>query len=153
MGEEAIAFARKAYDIHPKMFAVPLLQISYDMTLLADVLRCFNDGDDHEVIRLQEQAVVFAFRAEGNNSPNVASTKNYLGLSYQKRAMRAENAHDLDRCMVNLELALTNHREAARIYRFLNRPSPTHDSLREVSRVEDDIKRINIAKAAAAGST
>ena len=153
MGEEAIAFARKAYDLHPKLFAVPLLQISYDMTLLADVLRCFNDGDDHEIIRLQEQSVVFAFRAEGSSSPNVASTKNYLGLSYQKRAMRAENANDLDRCMTNLELALSQHREAARIFRAINRPSATHDSLREVGRVEEDIRRVGIARAAAAGST
>ena len=153
VGVEAIAFARKAFDLHPKLLAVPLIQVSYDMTLLADVLRCFDDGDDHEILRLQEQAVVIATRAEGSSSPNVASTKNYLGSSYQKRAMRAENANDLDRCMTNLELALFQHRDAARIFRAINRPSATHDSLREVARVEEDIRRIGIAKAAAAGST
>ena len=105
-GEEAIALARKALEIHTQLHGPESACVAHDMRGLADALNVFNDVDDDEILRLYEQANTITSRLEGSLSMNVALGEKNLGVSYYNRALMAHTANDLDRCMANLELAL-----------------------------------------------
>ena len=148
-GEEAIALARKALEIHTQLHGTESAHVALDMCGLAGVLNYFNDVDDDEVLRLYEQANAITSRLEGSSSVNVAVGENNLGIAYYKRAKRAHAANDLDRFMANMELALPHYREAARIYRAVNHIDAADRSLRLAVEIEENMRQIGIAKAAA----
>ena len=149
-GEEAIALARKAFEIHTQLHGTESDKVACDMGALADILDYFNDVDDDEVLRLYEQSKAIYRRVEGSSSLNVAAGERNFGNAYSKRAYRAMAANDLDRCVVNLELALQHLREAARIYRDINHMDKAVESLCQVAKVEDGIRNVEIARAAVA---
>ena len=146
-GEEAIALARKALEIHTQLHGIESSEAAAAMTVLADVLNHFNDVDDNEVLRLHEQAIAIYRRVDGSSSVNVAVGENNLGVAYHKRAVRAASANDLDRCMANEELALSRYREAARIYRAVNHVDLADNAQRSVVNAEERIRQIGITKA------
>ena len=150
-GEEAIALARKALEIDTQLHGIESERVAGDMTTLADALSVFNNVDDDEILRLHKQANAIVSRLEGNSSVNVAVSEECLGCAYDKRAIRAQAANDLDRCMANLELALPHYREAARIFRVINFVDDSLLALRSVVEVEDNIRQIRIAQARAFG--
>ena len=148
-GEEAIALARKALEIHTQLHGAESARVALDMCGLADVLGYFNDVDDDEILRLYEQANAITSRLEGSSSVNVAVGEKNLGVAYHKRAVRAASANDLDRCMANEELALPHYREATRIYRAVNHVDAADRALRHAVNSEEFMRQIGIARAAA----
>ena len=152
-GEEAIELARKALELHTRLFGIESDHVAGDMTTLADVLDFFNDVDDDEVSRLRKQSIAIHRRVEGDSSVNVAASEGNLGNTYINKAIRARAVNDMDRCMANLELALPHYREAARIFTVKNQMDRANQALRDVARVESDIRMNRIARAAAVGST
>ena len=151
-GEEAIAHARKALEIHTQLHGTESAKAAADMGALAVVLEYFNDVDDDETPRLYEQAIAIYRRVEGSSSVNVAVCETNLAEVYRNRARRAEVANDLDRCIANLELALSHKREAARIYRTINHVDSADEVLRTIAAIEEHIRRIGITRAVAAAS-
>ena len=151
-GEEAIMLARQALELFTQLYGAESAKVAWGMTVLADALDYFNDVDDDEVLRLKEQAIAIISRLEGRTSMNVAVGEGKLGYAYHKRANRVQAANDLDRCMANLELSLTHHREAARIFRAINHVDKADDALRNVARIEEFIRQIGIARTAAAAA-
>ena len=149
-GQEAIAFARKALELHTQLYGTENTRVSGAMGVLAGALDYFNNIDDDEVVRLIEQANAITSRVEGSSSVNVAVGENKLGNAYDRRANRAHDANDLDRCMANLELALPHYREAARIFRANNHVDKADGVLRNIADVTEQIRQIGVAKAAAA---
>ena len=123
------------------------------MGSLAGVLDYFNYVDNDEIPRLYEQSIVIYGRVQGSSSYNVAIGEFNLGAVYSSRAKRAETANDLDRCLANLELVLLHLREAARIFRTDNHMDSADNALRGVAQIEEDIRRIRIARAAEAAAT
>ena len=152
-GEEAIELAREALRIRTQLLGTESARVALAMTTLADVLDYFNDVDNDEVLRLHAQSNAITCRVEGSSSFNVAAGENNLGAAYSNRAKRAEAVNDLDRCLANYELALPNYREAARIFRAINHMDNADLSLFKVAQVEEIIRQIGIARAAAAGGT
>ena len=148
-GEEAIALARKALEIHTQLHGAESVEVAHDMRGLADVLDFFNDVDDDEVLRLHEQAIAITSRLEGRSSVNVAAGENNLGNAYHKRAKRAQAFNDLDRRIANLDLALPHYREASRIFRAVNHVDAADRALRHAVEIEENIRQIGIARAAA----
>ena len=148
-GEEAIALARKALEIHTQLQGTESDSVALDMCGLADALNYFNNVDDDEVLRLYEQAIAIYRRVEGSSSLNVAVGEGNLGGAYNKRAIRAQAANDLDRCIANLEMALPHFREAARIFRAINHVDNADEALRHAVETEENIRQIGIARAAA----
>ena len=151
-GEEAITLARKALELHTPLHGTESAKVAADMEVLAAALNYFNDVDDDEILRLREQVIAIHCRVEGSSSPNVAVGEFNLGIAYGKRGKRAEAANDLDRCMANLELALTHYREAARIFSAINYLDDANDALRDVAHVEENIQHVRIKRTAAAAA-
>ena len=149
-GQEAIALARRALEIHTQLDGAESNKVPNDFALIADALAFFNDYDDEEVLRLYEQAKNIHARVYGNSSVSVAIGEERLGMMYLQRAKRAREAGDLDRCVANLELAMPHYREAARIYRAIGRMDEADIAAQRVVRVEEQLRQITIAKAAAA---
>ena len=149
-GEEAIVHARKALEINTQLYGTESSQVALSMGSLADVMDCFNEVDDDEILRLHEQAIAIYRRVEGSLTYNVAVCENNLGSAYGNRVKRAMAINDLDRCMANLELALSHHREAARIFRTIKHVESADEAFRHVARAEEIIRQIGIARAAAA---
>ena len=147
-GEEAIALARMALEIHTQLFGTENANVAMTMGSLADIMDYFNDVDDDEVLRLYEQSIAISRRVEGSSSVNVAAGEGNLGKAYVNRAERAEDANDLDQCMANLELALPHYREAARIFRAINHTDTADKAFRNVAETEEFICRIETARAA-----
>ena len=116
------------------------------------MLDYFNNVDDDEVLRLRKQAVSLLSRLEGSLSYNTAVGNENLGRSYCGIASRANEAKDWDRGIVNLNLALTYCREAVRIYKAINLLDKADDVVRNITVVEENIRKIGIAKAKAATS-
>ena len=148
-GEEAIALARKALEIHTQLFGAESAKVAMSMGTLADMLGYLNDVDDDEISRLYEQTIVIHRRVEGSSSVNVAVSENMLGNAYLNRADRAQAVNDLDRCVANLELALPHLREAARIFRAINHVAKADQILRNIAGIEEKIRHIRIARVAA----
>ena len=153
-GEESIVLARQALEIHTQLYGTASIQIASTMRALASSLDYFNDVDDEEVLCLFEQAMVIYRRVEGNSSKNVGATEDNLGGMYIKRANRAMAAHDQDRCLKNLKLALPRFREAARIYRAINHEESANVAQSDCEGAEEVIRRlikIKIEETAAIG--
>ena len=151
-GEEAIELARKALELHTQLHGTESIDVAADMSSLADVLGIGNVDDD-EIPRLYEQAIVIFSRLQGSSSPNVAIGKMKLGNAYKNKATTANAANDLNRCMANLELALTQYREAARIFSIINHVDNTNAALHNIAEVEKNIRKIEIVRAAATTTT
>ena len=141
-GQEAIALARKALEIHTQLYGAENSKVASDMGVLADALDVFNDDDNDETIRLYEQAIVIHARVYGSLSVNVAVCKRNLGSAYSTRAERARAANDLDREQANLELALLHFREAVRIYQVINHMDDANIVLRATVAVEKRLQQI-----------
>ena len=152
-GEEAIMLARKALELYIQLYGTESAEVALAMGALANTLDCFNDADDDEILRLLEQAIAITSRVEGSSSVNVAVGENHLAIAYANRAGRAHAANELDRCMANLELALFHYREAARVFRLNNRTDSADGVLRTIAGIEENIRQVGIAKAAAATAT
>ena len=152
-GEEAITLARQALKIHTtQLHGTESTEVACILGTLATALDVFNDTDNDEVIRLYQQAISILRRVEGSTSVNVAAGVFKLANSYQKRARRAQDADDADRCMANVELSLSHYREAARIYTVINHVDMADRALRNVAQAEECIQRIGSARAAAAAA-
>ena len=147
-GVKAIALAREALEISTQLHGAGSVDVATGMMALADVLDHFNGVDDDEVLRLYEQAKAIFARAQGSLSPNVAVCEKNLGITYRDRAMRARAAHDLDRAVTNLQLALPHLREAVRIYRAINRVDRIDDALYRVAEVEGLLRMAEVERAA-----
>ena len=151
-GEEAIVAARKALEIRIHMHGAQSVEVAISMGTLASVLKCFGAVDDDEILRLHEQAIATYSQLQGSLSRNVAVNEYNLGNDYEKRAIKAHAAKDLDRCVANLELALPHFREAERIYRATDQMGPAAaNAAKAVEEIEGNLRRvaITIAKAAA----
>ena len=149
-GEEAIARARQSVDIHAQLHGTESGRASSSMNTLASVLDFFHDANDDEVLRLTEQAIVIDTRVCGRMSASVGANEHCLGHAYHRRAEKAHGANDLDRCIENLELALSHYREAAQIYKAINHMDAADNSLRCVAQVEEKLRQGRIARAATA---
>ena len=145
-GVKAIALIREALEIDNQLYE-PDAEVAANLIVLADALEYFNDVDDDEVLRLYEKAKALYAREQGSSSLNVAVGENNLGLAYHNRALRAEAAHDLERAVANLELALPRLLEAVRIYRT-NHVENANNSLLNVSRAEEKLRQIQTLIAA-----
>ena len=152
LGEEAIAHARKAIEIHTQMHGTESKEVSRNMSALADVLNFFNDVDDDQVPRLLEQSIAINKRVEGSSSLNVAIGEQNFGATFGKRADRAYGANDLDRCLANFELALPHFREAVRIYQAVNHADGADSALRQAVHAEAQIRQIKAARASTAAA-
>ena len=153
-GQEAIALARRALEIHTQLYGTEDDDVANDMLALADVLAFFNaDDDDSEVLRLFEQAKTIYARVYGNSSSNVATSAGKLGDAYCTRAKRAHAVNDLVQFVANLELALPLYREAARIFRAVNRMADADQSARCLFQVEVLLRQHSSAAATATSST
>ena len=150
VGEEAIALARKAMQINTQLHGTESLYVADDMTALTSVLDHFNNVDDDEILRLNERALAIYRRLQGNMSLGVAQVEVNLGRAYYKRAGRAQAVYDLDRCIANLELALTHYGEAARIYRIFNHVDSAEKNARSAARIEENIRQVRIVTGIAA---
>ena len=153
-GEEAIAHARKALEIHTLLCGANDHQVAHDRSALAASLFYFNEVDaGDEVIRLFEQAMVIQHRFEGSLSVNVAVNNENLGSVYSRRARRAVAANDLDRELVNLKLALSHSREAVRVFRAINHVDKAEDAAQKIIHLEKRIRNIRPTVAVAASAT
>ena len=151
-GEEAIASARKALEIYTRLYGTESAKVAMAMGTLADILDHFNNVDDDEIPRLIEQSIAIYRRVEGSSSLNVAVGEKNSGNAYKNSAKRALDANDLDRCMANLQLELLHYREAARIYRINNHVDDADSALRDIATIEENIRQVGIAIAAAAAT-
>ena len=142
VGEEAIALARKAVQIDTHLHGTESLRVANDMATLASVLDHFNNVDDDEILRLYERAMATYRRLEGNMYLGVAGGETSLGCAYYKRADRAEDAGDLDRCVINGELAATHYREAARIIRAINHVDTAEPIATLAAEIEENMRQI-----------
>ena len=149
VGLEAIGLARRALEIHIELYGLEHKDVADAMDLLARALDYFNNIDDDEVLHLHEQAIAITARVEGSSSVNVAAGEKNLAIAYHKRAKRARAANDLDRELANLELALPHLREAARIFQAINRVDSAVKTRRCVVEVEEKLRQLKIARAAA----
>ena len=146
-GAEAISLARNAIEIDTQLHGAESEEIAFDLLTLADILKYFN-GDDDEILRLYELAIAIYSRVQGSLSPNVAVGENNLGNAYQKRAIAAQNANNLHRCVANLELALPHFREAERIYRAINHMDAADRAAQRAVTVENKLQQIQLQIAA-----
>ena len=119
-GEEAIALARKAIELHTQLHGADSEETVGDMSTLANVLDYFLDVDDDEAVHLFEQVIAIRSRSQGPQSVNVASNKSNLASVYANRANRAQRDDDPDRALKNWMLALPYYLESYRIYQVIN---------------------------------
>ena len=140
--------ARRALQIDTRLHGIESSEVGDDMGLLAQVLCYFNDIDDDEEIRLYEQSIAIYARVQGSLSTNVAASEINLGIAYRIRAIRARDADDLDRCVANLELALSRFREAARIYRAISQVDRADNAASRANATEKWLRKVTDEKAA-----
>ena len=141
-GEEAITLARQALELRTQLYGIDITKIATSMGTLAQMLDYFSNVDDDEVLRLYEQAKVIFSRVEGSSSYNVAAGEGQLGNTYINRARRAEAVNDLDRCMINLGLAVPHLLEAVRIYTATNNLERANWNLLAVAEAEEQKQRL-----------
>ena len=148
-GQEAIALARRALEIHMLLCGAESNDVANSMSVLAEALDYFNDDDDEEVLRLLEQAKAIHARVFGSSSQNVAICEGKLGNAYFKRADRAHAANNLDRNAANLELALPRYRESARICRTIGNADKADEAAEMAVIVEMNLRQVAVASTAA----
>ena len=143
-GQEAIALARRALEIHTQLYGTEDDEVANDMALLAEALGYFNDFDDEveEVLRLYEQSIAIHTRMSGSLSVNVAACEGKLGNAYKNKAKKPLAANDLDRAIPNLELALSRYRESARIYGAIGHADMAEQSAQFVVDVEKLLRQV-----------
>ena len=141
-GQEVIALARRALEIHTQVRGSESSDVATDMGVLAEALDYFNDNDDEEALLLFERSIAIHTREFGISSVNVAVGEAKLGAAFNARAERARTVNDLDRCKANLELALPHYRESARIYHAIG-----HED--EADKAEERLRQVATAIAAA----
>ena len=148
-GQETIALARRALEIHTQWYESENGEIANDMAVLAEALDHFNDCDDEEVLRLFEQAKAINARVYGGLSASVARGESKMGGVCYKRAERAlQLANDLDRFLANMKLALPHFRESARINRAIGLVDMANQTAQLITQVE---KRLQDVVAASKG--
>ena len=150
-GEEAIEHARKGLELRTQVCGTHSAKVAGAMAILAAILDYFNDVDNDEILRLLEQAIAIYRQVEGSLSMNLAGCHNNLGKVHLCRAKRAQSANDEDRELRNLQMALPNLLEAARIARANNHLDKAEQATQQAARIENNI-RVGIAKAAGAGA-
>ena len=144
-GQEAIALARRALEIHTQLYGTENNDVGSDMVVLAEILDYFNGGDDEEIFRLLEQAKAILAQVQGSLSSNVALIEYKLGKAYYSRATSALRANDRDHAQANLELALPRYRESARICRVANRVDRADDAAQRIIEVEELLRQLTTA--------
>ena len=144
-GEQAIALARQALEIHTQLYGFENIRVAGDMRILADVLDLFDDADDDEVLRLYEQSNDITSRLEGRTSVNMAVGNRNLGNAYRRRADRALAGNVLDRCMINLELSRSKFVESSRIHRAIKQEENADNALHRVDQIDKMIRQITSA--------
>ena len=149
-GQEAIALARRALEIHVQLRGADDDIVACDAGVLADALDHFNNDGGEEVLRLFEQAKAIHARLQGSTSANVAIGETKIGTTYFKRAKRAHAANDVDLEQANLELALPRFREASRIYRAIKFLEMADKAEQFAVDIEKHLCRVAIRRAAAA---
>ena len=151
-GKEGIARARQALAFYTQLRGTENESVAPTMALLSQLLTIdADDDDDDEAIHLLQQAKASYARIQGSLCVNVALTEEALGISYFNRARRVHAANDLDRTLVNLELALPYFREAVRIYRAVGRTDMADKVAQDVVETEAR-RRFTIAQIAAAAA-
>ena len=145
-GQEAIALARRALEIHTQLEGTGSENVAIGMGALADVLAYFHDDEDEEILRLFEQSKAIFARLQGCSSLNVAKSDEKLGNSYYNRAVIARAANDLDRCKANLVLALPRYRDAARIYQAFNYTDDADTSAKKVMDIEIKLAYMTVTR-------
>ena len=148
-GVEAIMLARRALEINIQLFGADSEDTAIFMGTLADILDYFHDNDDDEVTRLYEKAIAIHTRLQGSLSVNVGIGKFNLATLYYNRARRARAAHDLDRCIANLDLAILCNVEAAPIFRAINHVENANKAARNIIEIEGWLQQITAERAAA----
>ena len=146
-GEEAIALARKALELHTELQGADSYQVAKCSNTLADVLDHFNNVDDDEILRLYRQVITIYSHVHGTTSPNVAVGTSNLAEAYNERAKRAHKADDLQRHVDNLVLAMPHYRESVRIYRLNNRTEMANRYEGVANRIEANIPHVRFALA------
>ena len=149
-GVEAIMLSRRALEIYTQLRGAESYQVAASMGTIASILEYFNNIDDDEVLHLHEQAKTIFARVCGSSSTNVASGDFNLAAAYHNRAVRAHAAHDLDRCVANLELALPRSREAARIFQAINYVDMADRAAQKIVRVENMLRQVRDERTARA---
>ena len=137
--KDAIVFARQSLEIRTQLHGVESNEASVTMNMLAFALEYSNDvydDDDDEALCLYERLILLNSRLKGSSSVAVARYKQNLGKVYNCRAIRAVGASDLDRCLVNLALALPHYYEAIRIFRENNHMESANDLAQKVTDIE-----------------
>ena len=152
VAHEAIGLARRALEIHTQLYGLEHANVAHDVSLLARSLNYFNNVDDDEVLRLYEQSNSITARVEGRLSVNVAIGANNLAITYRIRADRAREDNNLDREMVDLNLALQNYILAARIYKAVNYTDKADKSSQRAIEIEDRLRQCTTARAGTAAS-
>ena len=149
-GEKAIALAREALEIDTQLDGAESIAVATDMGTLADVLGYFNGVDD-EILRLQQQTIAMFSRVEGSSPSNVAMGEMKLALTYNNMASRFRGSlstDDLERCVTNMEAALTHFREAERIFRYINYVDKANRCIELAESTEEDLRQVRIQIAA-----
>ena len=152
-GEEAIALARQSKAIRIQLCDADSVTVARGMFALSSILNYFKNDDDDEVLRLLEQGIAIEARMAGRMSMNVGVAESNLGAVYHKRAKRALDANDMERCEANLELALPHCHEAARIYTAIDHMDAADRALRMVVDTENKLRQVGIIRTAAAAAT
>ena len=142
VGQEAIMLARKALEMNTQCFGNDSFEIASDLHVLASVLDFFDDFTDDEIPRLIERSTAIYARVKGRLTLPVALGENNLGVTYQDRGLRAHAAHDLDRFVYYLKLALSHYNEASRIYRAINEGERADDALLAADDVEEMLRQL-----------
>ena len=151
VGEESIALARKALEIHTQLDGPDSEKAVVDLGTLANILVFFRDVDDHEAIRLYEQVIAIGSRVSAcSTTLNVAMVNYKLGDVYGERADKAGAAGDLDRSLANLELAQPYLREAARVCSENNLMDQADTAARQAKKNEEKMLQLRIRIAAKA---
>ena len=140
-GQEAISLGRRALEIHTQLHGRESQEVAGDLGILAQILGGFNDVDDEEITRLLQQAIDIYARVQGKLSPNVAAGENSLANAYLRRANKEHAAHDLERRVANLELAMPHYREAILNYRAANRPADVDRVTRDATKVSELLQK------------
>ena len=148
-GQEVIALSRRALELFIQLYGTESSKTANDMYVLADALAFFNDDLVDEVLRLFERSIAIDTRLFGNSSSNVGIGLHKLGAAYYNRAVDERIANDLNKCKANLENALPHLREAIRIYRLTNRVDMANEIVRRIHDIEEKLRNVTIAKAAA----
>ena len=72
-----------------------------------------------------------------------------MGTLYRQRAHIALGVYDIDRQLVNLELALPHLREAARIFRAIDHAGKADQLVLSFDAVQEDLRTYRAVRAAA----